>query len=604
MPGALRALIAFLLAFALFAGVTKVVNPALFGDEPHYALEAVSIASDGDTDMANQYNDARLMLEIYGASSLDYHAFEFPGGHGLRSVHSPGLPLLLAPAALVTHSVFWMRVEVALIAAIGAALLMLLLQRIPFGREWQRWAAWAAVVLSPPVIVFAGQLFPEWPAATLLLGATVLLLRPDRGPWTMAGVGALAGALPWINVRFLSLTIALAVIAMWVVWQSPRRTALIAALLAPLVLSGVVMTGAFQYWYGTWSPSAQYSLSESPRTGPGIWQGSLANIYSAYFGWLPAVPLTLLAIVGIGVVVARLGRAALAAVLGIAFYLFIINVVSLGSGGTSFAGRLSVVLMPFVAVALLVLLTIKRQWWWRAGFALLGLLTLALTVNTLRTKAEITPIYNTTAFKSYTDIWPDLAGATSQGQVSWVGFPRELSGPAGRLSPEQPGTTPDQEGSRMTPAGVRGIVAQGTTPLFPPSAYDVGVQLRIDEETTADVATIELTDEDGTVRSRRVVPGSAVPLWLGWRAFFLSFHTPDAERLTFTVRSTGVTNLWVSAMRVNSNPGATREGVRGYPSVGRAIEWTVGLALLAVLAWWYDRRQRGRAAPPMTMTRV
>jgi hypothetical protein len=207
----------------VFGVALLAIDPPPDGDEPHYVIKAISIAQDHDRDLADEYDDPWLMQQVYGATSLEPHAFRFPGGHGLQSVHGPGLPLLMAPVAAVTHDSFWMRAELVVIAAIGAALLMLLLERVPFGVGWQRWAAWAAVVLSAPIVIYASRLYPEIPAATVVLGCALLLTRPAPGPGSLAAAGTLAATLPWLNVRFLALTIAIGTIAVWRAWAWPRR---------------------------------------------------------------------------------------------------------------------------------------------------------------------------------------------------------------------------------------------------------------------------------------------------------------------------------------------------------------------------------------------
>jgi hypothetical protein len=214
---------AFVASLIAFLAALAILSPGTNGDEPHYVLQAVSIARDLDLDMADEYDDPALIQQAYGAPSVEPDAFAFPGGHGLASVHTAGLPLLLAPVAAVTVDTHLMRMEMALIAAIGAALLMALLQRLAIGSPVARWLAWAAVVLSAPVVVYAVSLYPEVPGMTMLLGAVLLLARGRPGPWALGAASVLAAYLPWLNVRFVALTAVLALVALWHAWRSPRR---------------------------------------------------------------------------------------------------------------------------------------------------------------------------------------------------------------------------------------------------------------------------------------------------------------------------------------------------------------------------------------------
>ena len=73
-PSVRRYAAAFAIALAVFGAALVLIVPAPNGDEPHYVVEAVSIARDLDRDLANQYDDPFLMQEVYGVTSLEPHA--------------------------------------------------------------------------------------------------------------------------------------------------------------------------------------------------------------------------------------------------------------------------------------------------------------------------------------------------------------------------------------------------------------------------------------------------------------------------------------------------------------------------------------------------
>jgi hypothetical protein len=586
-------LTAFVLALVLFTAALVAIDPPLNGDEPHYEVLAASIAHDHDTDLADDYDDADLIQRIYGGTSLDAHAFAFPGGHGLRSIHGVGLPLLLAPVALVTYSPFWMHMVVVVIAAIGAALLMVLLEMVPFGRTWERWAAWGAVVLSAPIVVYSGQLYPEILGATLTLGAAVLLARARPGPWAMAGAGLLAAALPWVHVRFLAVTLALAAIGVWRCWGAGRRWTLLAAFLAPLIISGVTMAVLFQRWYGSWLPTAQYGLSDSPRSGPGTYRNAVGNLLGVEYGWLPIAPIHALGLVGVGVLVGRLGRSALAGVLGAGLYLLAISVAGLGFGGGTFPGRFLVVIIPLIAVPLLVGLATVQTWWWRSAFFVLGALTLALTGYALATHATSALGQPGTLLGRYDSVWPDLSRAVQQRQVAWSGVPARMEGTVGHVAIDGP---PGRgvRGSRTAAAGQAGVLLRGTTPVFPASSYLAAVHLRSDAYVKGTIATLEVRDERGRVDFSRTVEGDALLPRTGWRAFQMTYHTPNTARQTITVTTTGAVGLSAGAPAIANYPGTTQRGMRGYPAVATTIVWIVGIVVVAIGAALFDARQRRR----------
>jgi hypothetical protein len=563
----LRLLLAFLIALAVFGGAMLVMRPGQLGDEPHYVLEALSIAHDGDFDLANQYADPDVVTEVWGNPSLEPHAFRFPGGHGLQSTHGPGLPLLLAPVAAFTTSGLFLRGEMVIIAAIAAALLMALLERLPFGAR-ARWLAWAAVVLSAPMIVYASALYPEMPAVALTLGAAVLLTRRRQGPATLAGAAALAALLPWLNVRFLALTVAIAVIGLWRAWTLARRWPAVVALLAPLVASGLVFAAAFQYWYGSWSPSAQYALSDSPRTLSGTYRFGLGALFSTDYGWLPQAPVHVLGVVAVGLLVARV-RSALAGVLAAAFYVLVIGASGVGFPGVSYPGRQLVVVIPLVAVPLLASLAVVRTWWWRGAFVVLGLITLAMTVRAIDDHGMFSQPSPGSALARYDAAWPDYAGAMQQ-SLQWTGT------------------------AGSAPPGRAGVVMRGTTPPLPPSAWAAIVALRADRPATGQLATITVRDATGHVLAEQPIDAVALPPRIGSRTFTLSFHTPQPTRMTATVTSTGATGLTAAAPVIANRPAATLEGSAGYPGLAASLAWIAGLVAAGTGLVLYDRR-RGAA---------
>ena len=589
-PAVRRYAAAFAIALAVFGAALVLIAPSPDGDEPHYVLEAVSIARDLDRDLADEYDDASLISSIYGPTSLEPHAFRFPGGHGLVSAHSPGLPLLLAPVAVVTESHTLMRAEIVVIGAIGALLLMMLLDRVPLGTPRLRWVAWLAVVLAAPVVVYSSALFPEMPAATLSLGAAVLLTRPRPGPWALAGAAACAGFLPWLNVRFLPLTLCLAAIGLWRAWQHPRRAAAVAGAVAPLAVLGIAFAIGFQYWYGSPWPSAQYALSTSEATLAGTYRFGIGGLFSAQYGWFPKVPVHLLAVVAIGVLVWRVGRPALVGVLVAALYLLVIGASGVGFPGHSYAGRQLVVLMPLAAVPILALLAAQRRWWSWGAFAVLGAVSLALTFSAVRNDARVDAVADDSLEGRYNRLWPSYDPRRAAPEETWVGAPARLDHDVGEVRDESlPGAT--EPGVLAAPRGERGVLEQGTTPPMPASAFTAGVQLRAAEAPTGDVARIEVRDERGELLAERDVPARALPPEIGYRAFLLPFHTERPGRLTFTLRTTGNVELLAGPPVVGNHPAATLRGSEGVRDVAETFALIAALVLLAAALTVYDRRR-------------
>ena len=91
--------LAFLLAFGVYYAAYKKMDPVAQGDEPHYVIEALSLAHDGDRDLRDDYYDRSEVGGVLGLLGIDLHAYRYTSSRRLVSVHSVGLPALLAPAA-------------------------------------------------------------------------------------------------------------------------------------------------------------------------------------------------------------------------------------------------------------------------------------------------------------------------------------------------------------------------------------------------------------------------------------------------------------------------------------------------------------------------
>ena len=386
---AARACAPFLLAFAVYLTAYVVMSPVEAGDQPHYELEAFSLAYDHDRDLANDYAlDARVR-PILPKGFDTRHAYQYEPGGPFISVHHVGLPLLLTPAVPFTAALNWanprlqiwpLHVELIALAALSAQLLYLILCLLSPTRRWLRRAVWASIAFSPPLIVYANQVFPDQPAALLALVVVYALLRaPSRG-WLFTGALA-AAALPWLHVRFLPVAVLLAIAVSYraLTGLEPRTRAAqarwAAMSLAPLVVSVTAMSIAFSVWYGSPLPNAQYKFIHSPA-GLDSAYGSLARgIWGSDSGMLPYAPVFILALAALPLVVRRFGRLGLLALTIAGVYMAGVTWQGAIGPGFSFPGRFEVILLPLLAIPLLLLVQELR--WGRVAFAGLAALTLA-----------------------------------------------------------------------------------------------------------------------------------------------------------------------------------------------------------------------------------
>jgi hypothetical protein len=349
---------------AFLVAAAGILVPATHGtwttaDEPQYLLTAISLAEDGDLDIAD---------ELAGGRWRPFHALPLPeqtealaGGRRL-SPHDPLLPLLLAGPVAAGG---WVGAKLATAAMAGllAALLVWTAVRrlgVPVGT-----AALAAAVLacSPPLAVYGSQVYPELPAALAVLAAAAALTTtavPGRAAILVVGVAVVA--LPWLGVKYAPVAAAIALVACWRLAREGRaRRAL--ALAGSLALAGVVFLVLHRWWYGGWTPYAtgdHFVAGELSVVGTepdylGRGRRLLGLLVDRGFGLAAWQPAWLLAVPAVAALARRrpAGWAALA--LPLAAGWLVATFVALTMHGWWFAGRQVVVVLPLAALAV--------AWW-------------------------------------------------------------------------------------------------------------------------------------------------------------------------------------------------------------------------------------------------
>ena len=267
-PGRRRLALALGLTWLLVTGwaATGIGARATYGarvtaDEPQYLLSAISLAEDHDLDIADELAERRW--RAFHAVELPEQTRLLPGGRRL-SPHDPLLPLLLAgPVALGG----WVGAKLALAAMAGALAALLVwtaVRRLGVGLV-PALAAVGVMALSPPLAVYATQVYPELPAALAVAVGLAAVTGPPgrRGPgwWVAAGLAVVA--LPWFGVKYAPVA---AVLALAVAWRlaapPPTRPGgawgwrPLLAWAGALALAGVVYVAAHLAIYGGLTPYA------------------------------------------------------------------------------------------------------------------------------------------------------------------------------------------------------------------------------------------------------------------------------------------------------------------------------------------------------------
>jgi len=276
------------MAFLLGSGVLIVYNiismgiitPScpLTGDEPHYLLITTSLLQDQDTDLANNFQNKDYL--IFYPGQLSPHTFPGRKNGSAYSRHGPGLPLLLLPTLVLARQIapvfpsknsfrkitIWLsRWPITLFSALLVSFFFLVIVNI-FNHKTLSFFLALFFGLSPPLIFYSYLIYPEIPAALILLICFWISISRERTSfltWKIL-IGSLGLAfLPWLGVKYIPLTIIGIIILGGYGLTSLRKQrktrfpALIAFFL-PLVLSGSFLTLYTWKIYGSFSPVSFY----------------------------------------------------------------------------------------------------------------------------------------------------------------------------------------------------------------------------------------------------------------------------------------------------------------------------------------------------------
>ena len=387
----------------------------LTGDEPSYLLLAHSVAFDRDFNLFN--NRTEEHGRFFGVPRCE--------GHGARkdwerreiySIHTPGLPILIAPVyALAVRLGVSPRAAVLLFMNLLAALLAvntwLLCVDLVGGRASldrpgcvplvPPLLAMAAVVLTPPVIFYANLIYPELPAALLVLYAFRKALPtwsggageaesrglPPSPPPRFTGsliISSLCVAfLPWLSFRFLLPALLLAAMHARRAWtdENPRRRAAALVVAAVPLLASLALFLSYQHRaFGSLNPAAGYlyqNYGERGLSSRGLLDGVFGILLDRGHGLLSWSPVYLLSPTGL-VILFRTRRA-----LGIYIGLLLLAIYLPGAqfvfwwGGFAPPPRYMVAPAPFLGAAICAALAARLRRPFAALFALLLAASLA-----------------------------------------------------------------------------------------------------------------------------------------------------------------------------------------------------------------------------------
>jgi hypothetical protein len=369
MPAALVAIACFAFYVAQWPHVSTRLDP-LTGDEPFYVMTAISLLEDQDLDESNNYR-AEIVTGASGPFTLyafddslnppdplpaDWNGWSNPprlvGAHaattdrpGLYTKHGIGLSALIAvPWALGG------RFGANLIVMLAASLLvaqMFFLARASGAGAWLAAGISGGIAVAMPVGPYALLLFPEVPAALLLIYAIRRVAMPANQWWQWLAAGSAIGFLPWLHQRFAPTAVVLTVILAVRVARRRVTPAKAAFAIAPIAVGGVTLLT-----YNLWLYDQPLQRTED-HAGfsrvAGTINGGFGLLLDAQWGLLIVAPVMLLAIAAIPrwyVEAPGVARIALAA---LAPYLIVISAYKVWWGEWGPPGRYLVPVVPLAA---------------------------------------------------------------------------------------------------------------------------------------------------------------------------------------------------------------------------------------------------------------
>ena len=242
--------VAAVLAAAAGIGARATYGARTSGDEPQYLLSALSLADDGDLDISDELWDRayRPFSEI----RVDRQTMPLDPDGRQVSPHDPLLAILLAaPMGLGG----WVAAKAALTlvaGAVAAVSVWVAIRRFGVRPEVAAVVVGAASV-GMPLAPYGSQVYPELPAALVVLVVFAAVTSPRCRPAAVAVAVAGLVALPWLSVKYLPVGVVLGV--GFLVWSRHQRR-----LQLPAVAVLVVAAGLY-FWlhhriYGGWTAYA------------------------------------------------------------------------------------------------------------------------------------------------------------------------------------------------------------------------------------------------------------------------------------------------------------------------------------------------------------
>lgn len=329
-------------------------------DEPQYLLTAMSLADDGDLDIADEIA-ARAYLPFHEIE-LDRQTIALDDDGQELSPHDPLLPVLLA-APMALGGWVAARALLVVVAAVTAALAVWTAVRRFDVDPVVAAVAVGAVSIGAPMAAYSTQVFPEMPAALALVALVAAgTARPLAGRHVALVVLA-ATALAWLSVKYVPVAAVASAFVLWPLVRD-RRWDLAAPAGVALAGSALVYLLVHQRIYGGWTVYAagdhfvddgEFAVVGSDPNYPGRARRLVGLLVDRRYGMIPWAPIWLLAPVAVAWLATGRVRRAPVLVATITTGWLIATFVAFTMHGWWSPGRQIVVVTPLVAIAIALL---------------------------------------------------------------------------------------------------------------------------------------------------------------------------------------------------------------------------------------------------------
>ncbi|MGH2600564.1 MAG: hypothetical protein ACRDJ9_14410 [Dehalococcoidia bacterium] len=366
------------------AGLRASRGASITGDEPFYLLTTRSLLDDRNLDLRAQYELRSYTAFFDHPDGLWMQSLPMEDGR-LLSPHNPGLSVLLIPG-FAWGGLAGVQAQLLLTAALTFALTYVLVAKLT-GAPLASWLATLAVALTATAFIYATEVYPELPAALVLVGALLLVTGDARlGVGRALALVVLLSAMAWLGIKYAPL---IGLVGGYALVRAENRGRVV------LAVAGAAWAGLY-VWFQlrTFGALTPYSVNV-------VWAGDstvavveahvnvVDRIYRLWglfidrrFGVARWAPILFLALAGCIPLLRQRGLPRLILAL-IAAQLLIATFVAITMVGWWFPGRTLVTVLPLFALPLAVLLRDGRPWL-RLTAAGLGAYSALITLHLAR----------------------------------------------------------------------------------------------------------------------------------------------------------------------------------------------------------------------------